>query len=163
MEYRAVVPWHRLKPVPYIPATLALQARVALSINTQRNMKLFKRGKDGGAESTVTGYWLCEFKSLFSIVLLKFENGTRDAFHTHAFNSVSWLLRGKLIEHLHNSDRIGVYLPSLRPIHTSEETYHKVESVGRTWVLSFRGPWAKTWQEYTADGERTLTHGRVEV
>lgn len=41
-------------------------------------MKLFKKMKDGGKESTVTGYWLIECKSLFSIVLLKFEGDSRE-------------------------------------------------------------------------------------
>ena len=53
--------------------------------------------KDGGPESTVTGYWLIEYKPLFSIVLLKFEGKSRDAFHTHAFNSLSWLISGNFL------------------------------------------------------------------
>mgnify|MGYP001575993171 CR=1 FL=1 len=58
-------------------------------------MKLFYYGKDGGPESHVWGFWLIEAKSLFSIVLLRFENGTREAYHSHAFNSLSWVLRGR--------------------------------------------------------------------
>jgi len=59
--------------------------------------------KDGGPDSTVTGYWLIESKKWFSIVLLKFEGKSREAFHTHAFNAISWLLKGKLIEHIRSS------------------------------------------------------------
>lgn len=125
-------------------------------------MKLFQKGKDGGPESTVTGYWLCEFKSLFSIVLLKFEGKSREAFHTHAFNSVSWLLRGTLYEFLRN-DRLIVRNRSWRPIVTWRSTYHMVHSFGTTWVLSFRGPWSKTWKESANGREYTLTNGRVEV
>lgn len=53
-------------------------------------MKLLFKRKDGGQQSTVTGYWLIEWKNVFSIVLLKFEKGTREAYHTHAFNAFSW-------------------------------------------------------------------------
>jgi hypothetical protein len=126
-------------------------------------MKWFYKGKDGGYESTVTGYWLCEIKSLFSIVLLKFENGSRDAYHEHAFNSVSWVLSGELIEYGLGKKLLGWYMPSLEPVITKRETYHQVVSIGTTWVLSFRGPWTKTWREYRPEGEVILTNGRKEV
>ena len=52
-------------------------------------MKVLYKGKDGGNLSTVTGYWLIECKNLFSIVLLKFEGESREAYHTHAFGAIS--------------------------------------------------------------------------
>lgn len=132
-------------------------------------MKFLSLGKDGGPESTVWGYWLFEIKSLFSIVLLRFENGTRDAYHSHAFNSVSWVLKGELEETHHHTthpdvfDRLDIHRRSIFPVLTFRDTFHKVNSVGRTWVLSFRGPWAKEWKEYDAAGEKTLTNGRQVV
>ena len=127
-------------------------------------MKLLRKAKDGGAESTVTGYWLCEFKRLFSIVLLKFEDGSRDAYHSHAFNSLNWVLRGEVKEHrlLGKTTR---YLPSLRPIVTTRDNIHKVVSKGTTWVLSFRGPWRDTWMEFDPRSSTwsKLTHGRKVV
>lgn len=127
-------------------------------------MKLLSWGKDGGQDSTVWGLFF-EIKWLFSIVLLRFENGTRDAYHSHAFNCVSWVLKGKLIEN-HLTDLLDmppdVHTPSLKPVITHRHTFHKVESVGRTWVISFRGPWAKTWLEYDPSTNKMvqLTHGR---
>ena len=50
-------------------------------------MKLFHKSHDGGKNSGVTGYWLIEWKSGFSIVVLRFSKGTREAFHSHAFNA----------------------------------------------------------------------------
>lgn len=125
-------------------------------------MKWFWKGKDGGYESTVTGYWLCEIKSLFSIVLLRFDHGSRDAYHEHAFNSVSWVLKGRLTEDLlREGCCVNVYTPTVIPVITRRETFHRVRSDGTTWVLSFRGPWAKTWKEFRIDeGEVTLTNGR---
>lgn len=110
-------------------------------------MKIFAVRKDGGSESTVTGYWLIEFKSLFSIALLRFDNGSRDSFHSHAFNSISWLLSGRLNEQ-HTTGTVDFYQPGMKPIVTRRSTFHRVFSAGRSWVLTVRGPWAKTWREH---------------
>jgi hypothetical protein len=129
-------------------------------------MKFLETTKDGGPLSTVWAHWLIELKGLFSIALLRFENGSRDAYHSRAFNCVSWVLSGALIELAREPDGEGwaqVHLPSWRPVITRRERMHKVLSNGRTWVLTFRGPWAQTWQEQTPEGEKTLRSGRVEV
>lgn len=137
-------------------------------------MKFWKKMKDGGAESTVTGYWLIEAKSLFSIVLIKFEGKSRDAFHEHAFNCVNWLIKGKLFEQRlsPNREKYGTDVrftkwrfPSWKPFVIRREDFHKVDSDETSWVLSFRGPWVDTWKEYLVGEKRfrTLTHGRKEV
>jgi hypothetical protein len=120
-------------------------------------MRWFYYGKDGGYESTVWGFWLFEIKSLCSIVLLRFENGSRDAYHSHAFGCVSWVLKGKLIEHHREGGKPTIYEPGLTPVVTRRTTFHRVVSIGRTWVLSFRGPWAKSWSEYLPTEQRTVT------
>lgn len=124
-------------------------------------MKLFFKSKDGGPDSNVTGYWLIEWKAGFSIVLLRFSQGSREVFHSHAFNAVSWILRGLLYETIRfNSSRF--LFPRLKPYYTSRDTAHRVYGINNsTWALSFRGPWSKTWKEYTDDSEVTLAHGRV--
>lgn len=128
-------------------------------------MKLFYFGKDGGEESTVSGLWLIEIKSLFSIALLRFAHGSRDAYHNHAFNAWSWVLKGFLTEKFIQGGKYKSYNPSRKCIYTPARTFHQVSSVGVTWVLTFRGPWKDTWdewlpKEYTM---RTLTHGRKEI
>ena len=125
--------------------------------------------KDGGAESHVYAYGL-ELKSLFSVLVLRFEDGTRDAYHSHAFDAVSWVLSGELVETAYTNDAptgvaVDIHTPRVAPIVTLRETFHRVRSVGRTWVLSLRGPWADTWTESVPSREgryipRTLTHGR---
>lgn len=127
-------------------------------------MKLFTLSKDGGPESRVWGYFLIEWKALFSIVLLHFKDGSREAYHSHAFNCISWVLRGKLTEY-NLSGPTKVYPPSIWPVRTYRDTFHQVHSDKDTWVLSFRGPWAKTWMEYipATDEVLTLTNGRQVV
>jgi hypothetical protein len=143
-------------------------------------MRLFFKDKDGGPESNVTGYWLVEAKSLFSVALLCFEEGSREAFHGHAFNSCSWLLSGDLREErlkaivaqplsmlvLAATSVFEYWAPSLKPILTDRGNIHKVYARKRSWVLTFRGPWANTWPEVVPDdrsqfGRLTyLEHGR---
>lgn len=124
-------------------------------------MNFLKKMKDGGKESTVTGYWLVELKSLFSILLLKFEGKSREAFHTHAFDCWNIVLKGKLIENEIDGS-VRKYTPSLVPFKISRDDFHKVDSINNTWVLSIRGPWRNYWYEYlpTEDKYITLTHGR---
>jgi hypothetical protein len=120
--------------------------------------------KDGGPLSRVWGVFVIEAKKLFSIVLLHFMDGSREAYHSHAFNAVSWVLKGQLVENSIDGT-VTVYRPSLKPIHTPRDMMHKVVSVGDTWVISFRGPWSDRWCEYLPDSGRfiTLTHGRQVV
>lgn len=127
-------------------------------------MKFLSSSKDGGPESTVTAYWLFEIKWLCSIALLRFDQGSRDVFHNHAFNSISWLLSGQLREVFVGTGARN-YLPSIFPIFTYRNTMHKVFGVSpRSWVLTFRGPWSRRWNEYHPNQETTtLTHGRQEV
>lgn len=133
-----------------------------MQLGSKGQIKLLHWGKDGGPNSKVWGFWLVGIKSLFSLALLRFDPGSREAYHSHAFNCVSWVLRGELHEH-HMDGTVDFHCSGKR-ITTKRETFHKVYSVGRSWVLTLRGPWAKTWREYTSErGVVVLTHGREEV
>lgn len=128
-------------------------------------MKLFKYMKDGGMESRVSGLYFIEIKSWFSVVLLHFATGSREAYHSHAFDAVSWVLKGELHEKMLGGG-VNVYTPSVKSISTLRSTFHQVVSIGDTWVFSFRGPWSKTWREFLPAEEmfgkfQTLTHGRT--
>lgn len=127
-------------------------------------MKLFKRMKDGGPLSKVHGFFIIEAKGLCTAAVLHFSPGARDAYHTHAFNAVSWVFRGKLVE-TDIDGKVDVHTPSLLPIFTPRDKFHKVFSVGHTWAITFRGPWVARWKEYLPAEQRhlTLTHGRREV
>lgn len=129
-------------------------------------MKLFHQAKDGGPDSNVTGYWLIESKMFFSIALLRFSRGSRENYHNHAFNAISWILKGNLLEYVKtNSTRESLHdlMPSLLPVITTRNRMHKVYGCANaTWAITFRGPWANTWKEYAPKLKQfiTLTHGR---
>lgn len=125
-------------------------------------MKIFKRSKDGGPESPVDAFFLIESKRLGSIALLRFNQGGREAFHTHAFNAWTWFISGDLVE----QDIDGSFRPytrSIIPKRTSRAKNHRVRAYKTSWCFTIRGPWASTWTE-TVNGELiVLTHGRKRI
>ncbi len=128
--------------------------------------------KDGGTESRVWCYGV-ESKLFGSLLVLRFAYGSREAFHSHAFNALSWLITGRLHEVKASlaggycwSGGVTIHKPAWKPIHTTRETFHKVEGwAPNSWVLTLRGPWRATWSEFLPLVNRfvRLTHGRKEV
>lgn len=117
---------------------------------------------DGGKDSGVTAYFLIEWKVLFSIGILHFKEGTREAYHNHAFHALTWWLKGKVTEiKLFGHDK--VFIPSFKPKFTSKTNFHKVMAHKDTYALTIRGPWNNSWKEYRKDKYVTLTHGRKEI
>lgn len=130
------------------------------------NSKYFPRilyvKPDGGKDSGVTGYFLIEWKILFSVAILKFEHGSREAFHNHAFNAITWWLTGSVTEQKSNGTTKD-YGPSFRPKFTTRDNCHKVIAHKRSYALTIRGPWLDYWYEIRNGKKTLLTHGRVEI
>jgi hypothetical protein len=121
--------------------------------------RLFSVKTDGGKNSGVTAYFLIEWKVLFSIGILHFKEGTREAYHNHAFNALTWWFKGKVTEIKLEGEEKD-FKPSLKPKYTSRANFHKVKAHKDTFALTLRGPWNNTWKEYKEDKYVTLTHGR---
>lgn len=126
-------------------------------------MKLFSLGKDGGPESHVTGFFFVEIKWLFSIVLLHFAPGSRESYHSHAFNALTYWLEGKVLEQ-YPDGKGKTWMKGQWKV-TPRNLMHRILSIGESWAISFRGPWKKTWQEYNALNNQTtiLKDGRKVV
>lgn len=126
--------------------------------------RFFFKKYDGGKESGVTGYFLLEHKKSFSIGLLHFRNGSRENYHSHSFNAISWFLSGSVTEE-YLSGETKSFAPSFWPKFTPRIRFHRVVSHGDTWCLTLRGPWRDTWMEFRpSTGEMILlTHGRKEL
>ena len=123
--------------------------------------RIFSKKYDGGKESGVTGYMLIEWKKVFSIGILHFKEGSREAFHTHAFNAITFWLKGKVTEVHHPSGEEKEFSTGFKPKYTRKDCFHKVVAHKSTWALTFRGPWEDTWHEHRpVEGKVTLTHGR---
>ena len=97
------------------------------------------------------------------LFILKFDGKSREAFHTHAFNAVSWILCGKMVEYfLDKKIPCRLLVPNVLPFKTYKDDFHMVSSIGTSWALSFRGPWEKQWLESTPqDGLYRLRTGRI--
>jgi hypothetical protein len=115
-------------------------------------MRFISKCKDGGPESPVDAYTLVEIKGLFSIILLKFNEGRREAFHSHAFNAYTWFISGDLKEERlfleSNTRAFSQYHRSLLPKYTSRDNLHRVSATKDSWCFTIRGPWVKRWEEY---------------
>ena len=128
-------------------------------------MKLFKKMTDGGPDSNSIGYFLCEFKELFSVVLLKFSGKSREVFHEHAFHCIGWLIKGELREVLIDG-REYKRTPSFKPFFVGRRDYHQVHTTTpEAWVFSIRGPWKKTWRECSEEltDSYLLSNGRKRI
>ncbi len=126
--------------------------------------RFFYKKFDGGKESGVTGYFLVEWKPLFSIGILRFKKGSREAFHDHAFNAITWFLKGNVTEEKIDGTKKD-YRPSFKPKITLRSSFHKVFAHDDTIAFTLRGPWNDTWQEFRPKENKfvTLTHGRKEI
>ena len=124
-------------------------------------MRLFQVRRDGGPESPVKGLFIIEIKSLFSIVLLHF-GGTREAFHSHAFNALTLWLKGEVVEVVRDHEgQLGQCRWKAGQFkYTPRNLMHKVLPGPGAWALSIRGPWVDRWQEFKNGKTITLTHGR---
>lgn len=125
-------------------------------------MKVLSKAKDGGPDSPVDAYFLFEIKSVGSVAFLKFNQGCREAFHTHAFNALTWFLSGDLIEE-DISGMLTPYRRSVFPKVTKKDKNHRVIAKKTSWCFTVRGPWSDTWTEVDENESRVLTHGRKVV
>lgn len=124
--------------------------------------RIFYKKPDGGQESGVTGYFLIEWKSLFSIGILHFKKGSREAFHSHAFNALTFWLKGKVTEVKPDNAQQN-FSSGLRPKFTPRSNVHKVVAHEDTYALTFRGPWLDYWFELKNNEQVFLTHGRKRI
>ena len=156
----------------------------------------FKVRHDGHPDSGVTSYgW--EFKRFFSVMFLHFAGrdqvdagedlfltraNRKKTFHSHAFNSLTIWLWGRVNEYIIDYDKTTVAELNGygRTWHAGQFKWtpsylrHYISAVfGDAWCLSIRGPWQKIWFEYNVlRGDnphsdyilvRTLTWGRGEI
>ena len=102
--------------------------------------------------------------SLF--VLLRFNKGGREAYHSHAFNALTWFISGSLEEQVLCSENDGyttMYSHSILPKITRRNHVHRVIANRTSWCFTIRGPWVDKWTEVTNGKLVTLTHGRKEL
>ena len=127
-------------------------------------MLFFNKRKDGGSKSNVDGYFLIELKSLFSVAVLKFNEGAREEFHSHAFDALTWFVKGDLTEEDVDGS-LYTYRKSFIPKLTPKNKVHRVIANKDSWCFTLRGKWVEKWFEITSDKKIKVnfTHGRKVV
>lgn len=124
-------------------------------------MRFLEKAKDGGPNSPVDAFILFEIKSFMTIALLKFNKGARDNYHSHAFNALTWFIKGNLWEKFLSQPDYR-YRRGLMPKITRRLDVHRVMALSDSWCFTIRGPWNDTWYEISADRKHVtiLQEGR---
>jgi hypothetical protein len=123
--------------------------------------RFFFSKSDGGVESGVTAYCFFEWKIFFSIGILHFNPGSREDFHNHAFNAITFWISGSVVEEKFKNPISKVFSAGFRPKYTPRSNFHRIIAQNNgAYALTIRGPWLDYWYEVKNNDIRILTHGR---
>lgn len=126
-------------------------------------MKWFSKQKVALGEGYVTQYTIFEAKTFGGIWLYNWKTIDQMRFHTHAFSSVAFTLRGSYTEEVLNSD--GTVTTNevanwLRPRYIPSGYCHRIQGARKnTWTIVFFGPWRKSWWEFFPDTSTWVQYG----
>lgn len=95
-------------------------------------------------ENYLDRWYLIPRNKIFNIYLHKFSKSDDDrALHDHPWFSVSFLIKGELIEHLLSRKR---HVPYLIPVFRSAKHAHRLEVVkSPVWTVFLTGPVIRKW------------------
>lgn len=98
-------------------------------------------------------WWFIPRNKFFNIYIHKFGRSDDDrALHDHPWFSVSFLLKGEMIEHHLNGKR---HIPWLRPVFRTAKFAHRLELVkGPVWTIFITGPRIRSWGFHCPNGWR---------
>ena len=101
-------------------------------------------------DQNVSEITVLEWKKLFSIKLFHFHKteGSQDRFHTHAFNALSFLLKGNYTEEVLDGKKV-LRLPRNRSkiIFIPKGQFHRITKSEGCRTLLITGPWDAEWSE----------------
>ena len=109
---------------------------------------------DAGSDKPyLSRWWVIPRNKWFNIYLHKFERSDDDrALHDHPWYSVSFLLKGEMVEHSFKGLR---FIPRFLPIFRTAKFAHRLELVkGPVWTLFITGPRLRSWGFYCPHGWR---------
>lgn len=117
-------------------------------------MILFKRKRIELGEGHIIQYTLFESKRFGGIWIYNWKTIDQNRFHTHAFNSVAFTLRGSYTQEVITDTGIEVQEVKrwLRPRFLPRHYTHRIlEAKPNTWTCVIFGRWSKFWYEYFDD------------
>lgn len=131
-------------------------------------IKLFSKKEVALGKGSVTQYTLFENKYLFSIIFYRWNTIDQIRFHTHAFSSVAFLLRGWYWEKVRFKDIVMTNFVNqpLWPRFLPKNYCHAIENAKPgTITMVITGPWQKNWFEHFTDTDTWVKYswGRKKV
>ena len=125
-------------------------------------MIFFKKKRIELGEGHIIQYTLFESKKLGGIWIYNWKTIEQNRFHTHAFSSYAFLLRGSYIEEVIKDGKIQINHVNQRfkPRHLPTNYTHRIlEAEPKTWTIVFFGKWIKHWWEYFHDTKTWVKYG----
>jgi hypothetical protein len=117
-------------------------------------MIIFKKKRVELGEGYIIQYTLFENKYFGGIWLYNWKTILQNRFHTHAFSSYAFLLRGSYTEEVITNGKIETRVVNqwLKPRYLPQNYCHKIlKAEPKTWTIVFFGKWMPYWWEYFQD------------
>tara|TARA_R110000850_G_scaffold1714_21_gene9240 strand:- start:4554 stop:4964 length:411 start_codon:yes stop_codon:yes gene_type:complete len=124
-------------------------------------MKIFSKKRIELGAGHIVQYTIFENKKFGGIWLYNWKTIEQNRFHTHAFNSYAFLLRGQYKEEVIEGTTIkhNVVNQWMKPRFLPKNYCHRILVANpNTWTIVFFGPWQKTWKEYFEDTKTWVTY-----
>lgn len=116
-------------------------------------MRFLCKAEDGAQ----IAYWLIK-SDLFSIGLLLYADKSLEHYHSHQFTSINWLIIGRLYEKFFGG-ATRTLNPSIFPFIIKASSFHKINSLKKSWVFTIRGP-KINWKQFPDDTLMVISNER---
>lgn len=125
-------------------------------------MIFFKKKRIELGDGHIIQYTIFENKYLGGIWIYNWKTILQNRFHTHAFNSLAFLLRGSYTEEIIENGVIKLRVVNqwLKPrFHPKNYCHRILKADPNTWTIVFFGKWIPHWWEYFADSKTWIKYG----
>ena len=115
---------------------------------------MFKKKRIELGEGHITQHNIFENKKFGGIWIYNWQTIKQNRFHTHAFSSYAFLLRGSYTEEVIHNGKIEQRTVNQRfkPRYLPKNYTHRIlKAEPHTWTIVFFGKWIPHWWEYFAD------------
>ncbi len=122
----------------------------------------FKKKRIELGEGHIIQYTLFESKRFGGIWIYNWKTILQNRFHTHAFNSIAFLLSGKYTEEVIENGKITLRIVHqwLKPRFLPKNYCHRIlKADPNTWTIVFFGKWIPYWWEYFGDSKTWVKYG----
>lgn len=117
-------------------------------------MIFFKKKRVELGEGFIIQYTIFENKKFGGIWIYNWKTIMQNRFHTHAFSSYAFLLRGSYIEEVIENGEIKLKVVNqlFKPRFLPKNYCHRIlKAEPKTWTIVFFGKWIPFWWEYFND------------